>query len=213
MARVDPLQPRKKPVQERSRLTVERILDAASQVFSERGFAGGTTNHIAERARVSVGSLYQYFPNKDAILMGLMERHMAQGQEEIARWVGRMGNGDIDRRGLLRAVVETLVSDHTTDPRLHRVLLEASLRSPSLLQKGREMVDEMALQVERVLQQTPGTRVKDLALASRLATLTGFILTHWYILFGAEQIHTGKFIDQVVDMLSVYLFGEDPANP
>ncbi|MET7800720.1 TetR/AcrR family transcriptional regulator [Streptomyces decoyicus] len=65
-----PLHPRKQPKQVRGELTRERILVAAAQVFAEYGYAAETTNRIAERAHVSIGSLYQYYPNKDAILVG-----------------------------------------------------------------------------------------------------------------------------------------------
>ncbi|SCG02877.1 transcriptional regulator, TetR family [Streptomyces sp. MnatMP-M27] len=72
------LQPRKQPRQARAELTKQRILTAAAHVFAEYGYAAGTTNRIAERARISIGSLYQYYPNKDAILAELLIRHLAR---------------------------------------------------------------------------------------------------------------------------------------
>lgn len=74
------IQPRKRPRQVRAELTRERILDAAARVFAEHGYAAGTTNRIAERARVSIGSLYQYYPNKDAILAELIGDHLDTGE-------------------------------------------------------------------------------------------------------------------------------------
>lgn len=68
--------PRKRPQQRRSQATVEAMLDAAAGMFCERGFAGASTNTIAARAGVSIGSLYQYFPNKLALLETLRERHV-----------------------------------------------------------------------------------------------------------------------------------------
>jgi AcrR family transcriptional regulator len=68
------LKPRKSPVQRRSTDTVAVILEAAARVLERNGFEGFNTNAIAERAGVSIGSLYQYFPNKDALLSGLIER-------------------------------------------------------------------------------------------------------------------------------------------
>jgi AcrR family transcriptional regulator len=65
---------RRLPRQQRSRELVNRLVDATAAVIVERGLDGTTTNHIAERAGVSVGSLYQYFPDKEALLEALLER-------------------------------------------------------------------------------------------------------------------------------------------
>lgn len=65
---------RKMPKQKRSKEMVERLLDATAITLAERGLEGTTTNHIAEKAGVSIGSLYQYFPDKEALLEALMAR-------------------------------------------------------------------------------------------------------------------------------------------
>lgn len=71
------LEPRKKPAQARSAATVGVILEAAARILESRGFDGYTTNAVAEVAGVSVGSLYQYFPGKDALTAALIERETA----------------------------------------------------------------------------------------------------------------------------------------
>ncbi|TMZ52891.1 TetR/AcrR family transcriptional regulator, partial [Klebsiella pneumoniae] len=68
--------PRKTPRQQRSRETVAAILEAAAQLFQRHGYTATTTNKIAERAGVSIGSLYQYFPNKEALLAALAQEHL-----------------------------------------------------------------------------------------------------------------------------------------
>jgi AcrR family transcriptional regulator len=70
------LQPRKTPQQSRSVATVEAIYDATIQVLLKNGADGLTTVHVARRAGVSVGTLYQYFPNKQALLFAVLARHM-----------------------------------------------------------------------------------------------------------------------------------------
>ncbi|MDP2317338.1 MAG: TetR/AcrR family transcriptional regulator [Pseudomonadota bacterium] len=70
-----PSPPRRTPVQARSRARVDAILDAADAVFLEMGFAAATTNHVAARAGTSIGSLYRFFPDKEAILVALAERY------------------------------------------------------------------------------------------------------------------------------------------
>jgi AcrR family transcriptional regulator len=68
------LNPRKKPRQARAEATVEAILEAATRIFSEGHFDGFNTNRVAEIAGVSIGSLYQYFPSKEALTAALIER-------------------------------------------------------------------------------------------------------------------------------------------
>src|SRR5271154_532489 len=102
------LTPRKLPTQQRSEATVEAILQAAAQVFERHGYAAGTTNRIAERAGVSIGSLYQYFPNKDAVLVALTERHIEAGAAVVAPLLARLEAStplDDALRGLTAAMV------------------------------------------------------------------------------------------------------------
>lgn len=79
------LTPRKTPVQARSAITVETLHAAAIQVLIRKGLNRCTTTSIAERAGTSVGSLYQYYPNRDALLAAVLERHL----ESVARAVER----------------------------------------------------------------------------------------------------------------------------
>ena len=65
--------PRKQPKQERSQATVEAILTATAHILTEDGYDRLTTNRVAERAGVSIGSLYQYFPHKDALIFALAD--------------------------------------------------------------------------------------------------------------------------------------------
>jgi AcrR family transcriptional regulator len=74
MPRRPPLKPRKAPRQTRSEHTVAALLEAAAQVLERDGLGGFNTNAVAQRAGVSIGSLYQYFPGKDALMLGLMRR-------------------------------------------------------------------------------------------------------------------------------------------
>jgi AcrR family transcriptional regulator len=68
------LKPRKQPTQPRAIETVACLLQAAAQVLEAQGRAAFNTNAVAERAGVSIGSLYQYFPGNDALLIALMQR-------------------------------------------------------------------------------------------------------------------------------------------
>src|SRR5690606_5576054 len=77
--------PRRVPLQPRARVTRDVMLVAAERVLARLGAAGLTTNHVAEVAGVSIGTLYQYFPNKQAIVAALIERNSTQFAELVTR--------------------------------------------------------------------------------------------------------------------------------
>lgn len=114
--------PRKSPVQARSRAMVEAILDASARVLVRDGQAGFNTNRVAEVAGVSVGSLYQYFPNKAALVQALAERHVAQSQAALHAVIAQAQ--DLSLPELVPRLVAAFVAAHAQDPALHRALSE-----------------------------------------------------------------------------------------
>ena len=111
---------RRRPVQGRSRETVEVILAAAAQVLERHGLAGFTTNAVAARAGVSIGSLYQYFPNKDALTVALIARSTAALRGSLAEAVDQAAELPF-QQGL--AVVVRAAAAHQMDrPVLERTL-------------------------------------------------------------------------------------------
>ncbi|WP_343587837.1 TetR/AcrR family transcriptional regulator [Herbaspirillum sp.] len=117
------LQPRKEPRQARSRAMVDTILDAMSRVLVERGYAKTNTNLVAESAGISVGSLYQYFPNKDALIFALRERHVTRMLalfEDVAAHIDGAGSLHSD----FEALINALVAAHLVEPELNRILEE-----------------------------------------------------------------------------------------
>jgi len=197
------VQPRRKPRQVRAELTRERVLAAAAHVFAEFGYAAGTTNRIAEHARVSIGSLYQYFPNKDAILAELMVRHI-----DRATWT-RTEQHDLSA-GTLEATVRTLVRDaignHRDDPQLLRIMIEEAAFSPELLEvidrHGKKRVE----QLRDLLGRHPDVRVRDLDTAAELIVFTVETNTH-RLMADPRTIPVGTFESELVDMVTRYLGG------
>lgn len=112
--------PRKMPRQARSQAMVEAILEATARVLAERGYAGTNTNVVAARAGVSVGSVYQYFPNKDSLVTALHERHGAQMYAAIEAVLAAERPDGL--RGHVQAMVRALLAAHRVEPQLHRVL-------------------------------------------------------------------------------------------
>ncbi len=113
-------QPRKSPRQQRSQQTVETILQATARVLAQHGYAGTNTNLIAETAGVSVGSLYQYFPNKNALIAALHDRHDNQMLDVIDQAL--LGNPAATLRERVAAIVGASLHAHLLEPALHRVL-------------------------------------------------------------------------------------------
>ncbi|CUI93131.1 TetR/AcrR family transcriptional regulator [Achromobacter xylosoxidans] len=113
-------QPRKSPRQQRSQQTVDTILQATARVLAEHGYAGTNTNRIAETAGVSVGSLYQYFPNKNALIAALHDRHDKQMLALIDEVLD--GNPAATLRERVAAIVAASLHAHLLEPALHRVL-------------------------------------------------------------------------------------------
>jgi AcrR family transcriptional regulator len=105
---------------------VEVILDAAVRVFEKEGSEAATTAHIAEVAGVSVGTLYQYFGNRDAILDALQDREFERATAMMERVLTSATN--LGKRELARAVIEQLFGLYHAAPALHRVLAVEGLR-------------------------------------------------------------------------------------
>jgi AcrR family transcriptional regulator len=112
--------PRREPQQQRARQTVAAVLDAVVRILKRQGIDGVTTNRIAEVAGVSIGSVYQYFPDKRAVFAALHERH----REQMAALVERamLDHAAAPLGALVRALVEALIDAHAIDPELHDLL-------------------------------------------------------------------------------------------
>jgi AcrR family transcriptional regulator len=119
------LNPRKQPAQPRSSRTVGVILEAAARILEEHGCDGYTTNSIAERAGVSIGSLYQYYPGKDAITIALIEQESAALLDAVAK-AARMDNWGDALRSMIRAAAEHQLKR----PKLARLLDFEEARLP-----------------------------------------------------------------------------------
>jgi AcrR family transcriptional regulator len=77
------LAPKKRPTQPRAKATVTAVLDATAQILARNGYASVTTNHVAEAAGVSIGSLYEYFPNKQSVIAAALARELHQIVAEV----------------------------------------------------------------------------------------------------------------------------------
>jgi AcrR family transcriptional regulator len=115
---------RKEPRQARARATTDAILDAAAHILGERGWAGLTTNAVAEVAGVSIGSLYQYFPNKLALIEAVRRRHF----DQVLAVLRAAADNKATRANRVAALVDGMIAVHSRYPAAHRVLLEETPR-------------------------------------------------------------------------------------
>jgi len=188
----------------RAELTRERILTAAAHVFAEHGYAAGTTNRIAERARISIGSLYQYFPNKDAILASLLVRHIDRGTWTRADQLD-LSPGSLE--ATVRALVRDAIDNHNDDPQLLRIMIEEA----PLSQELRDTVDRhgkaRVAQVRDLLARHPDVRVGHVDVAAELIVLTVEINTH-RLMADPRNIPVETFENELVDMVTRYLRGD-----
>ncbi len=204
MPRRRSLEPRKTPQQPRSTATQARILHAAGQVFSEWGYAAGTTNRIAKQAGLSIGSLYQYFPNKDAILAALMRAHVHNGVAIVA---ARFADPDLPRdlRGQIRSFVLAAVANHQGDPRLHQVLFEQAPRDAAVLAELRAFEDATIAATGKLLASHPEVRVGDPHTAATVTFATIESLTHHFIANSDQRLPADVFVDETVHLVHRYL--------
>jgi AcrR family transcriptional regulator len=201
-----PMQPpkgsRRQANQARSRQTVESLLEAGARVLVQRGYAGATTNRIAETAGVSVGTLYEYFADKDAIFDALIQR-------QIEALVEAIRSEGLDLKAPLGATLERLV----------RVAIGAMPRGPAFI-RALEQVPGSALrrrltraraQVVAFIRQLlearrAALRVKDLDLAAFVAVSAA----EGIAMNASDEIFDDRLAREVGALLNLYLTGEDP---
>lgn len=206
VARRKRLEPIKLPVQKRSRATVDGILCAAAQVFEAHGYASGTTNRIADRAGVSIGTLYQYFPSKEAIAVALLERHIADTDHRLHEWAGHMVAEQHGLRDALHDYVSGMLDIHSEKPRLQHILLEETPLPERVHQALIEAERHAAKIVVGLLRLYPEVMHMGLDRAGFLVVQTVESLTHRFAAHPDEQfISRDGFVDEVVDMLAAYL--------
>jgi len=208
MARRPLTKPRKIASQERSRATVDALVEATARVLVNEGFDKASTNRVAEVAGVSVGSLYQYFPSKEALVAAVIERH----QQEIMQTV----RGDLPEimarpvEEAIRKLVALAVEAHLVDPKLHRVLAEQIPRVGKLEKLENFNRESYTLFREYLESRRDELGVEDLELASfvcvtSIEALTHNAVLHYSKMFSDETMEA--LIDEAARLVTGYLRG------
>jgi AcrR family transcriptional regulator len=163
---------RKQPLQARSKASLIDILDATVQILSTRRTAHLTTKAIAARAGLSVGSLYQYFPNKEAIVLALIERkaeEVTSAFEDAAR----------QQRGqplasALCALISTYFAKKFSEPKLSKTL-HAAMDHGGGTHRLRPFRERMVRAIESVLRRAPDAAFRNVQGTARMiwSAMTG----------------------------------------
>ncbi len=190
-----PISLKKQPKQARSHEMVETLLQATTRILRREGRESLTTNRIAEVAGVSVGSLYQYFPNKESLVDALRQRYEAQFLERMIRAFG--SGASLPLREALREFARFIIDIHREDPQLHNEL------SPEIPEEQHRTVREMVrayLEAHRDEVRRP-----DLEIATYVLVELGESLVHNTALRAPERLEDPRFLDEVSDLMERYL--------
>jgi len=198
--------PRKDASQERSRATVDALLEATARILVREGFDRASTNRIADVAGASIGSLYQYFPNKEALVAAVVERH----QQDIRQVI----QGELEKAAMLpieqgvRMLVAVAVKSHRIAPKLHRVLAEQIPRVGTLEKVETFNRENFALFRSYLESRKSELRVKNLELAAFLCVTSIEAVTHNAVLHHTKMLSddmTDALIDGAARMVIGYL--------
>ena len=192
--------PRRTPKQRRSREIVQAIVDAGRLLLQESGPAAVTTNRIAERAGVSVGSLYRYFPDKEAVLAAVYESDVSREARELAdgEWI----DGQPLEEGL-RALVDFQLERHRRLLELEGDFYRSHHRAFSLAQHiGADAVEA---RIRDVLARAGDVRVRDVDQAAFLIARGVSAIVRTAVEERPEKLHEPAFRDELCDLLLRYV--------
>lgn len=206
MARRPATSPRKNASQERSRATVDALLAATARVLVRDGYDHASTNKIAQTAGVSIGSLYQYFPSKEALVAAVIDRHIGEMREVVRASLVRVASYPL--REAARELVSVMLEAHRIEPKLHRVLVEQIPRIGNM--EHVERVGEEAMTLVRAYLEAHRDEVgvEDLDMASFLAVSCVEAMTHVAVLRRPEVLSDPRFVDEVAALVVRYLEGD-----
>ena len=179
------------------------ILAATARVLCSTGYDRTSTNRIALAAGVSIGSLYQYFPSKEALVAALAERHVGQMLSLVTSKLGEVSTAPLPIA--VRTMVDAMFDAHGIDPKLHKVLIEQVPRVGRLEQVvGVEREVEGLVTALLVARGHELRRTRHRAMAFVLFNLMEAV-THAAVLAELEPEHAAEVAEELTDMMLRYL--------
>ncbi|MBX2798639.1 MAG: TetR/AcrR family transcriptional regulator [Myxococcales bacterium] len=194
--------PRKQPRQARSKRMVRALLDATAKVLVEEGWSAASTNRVADVAGVSVGSLYQYFPNKESLVLTLAREH---GEAQVQLIENALDDvSDMSIQDAISKYVEACLRAHRDDPKLHVHL------TASVLAHGLSSIHELH-GLARPMVRNYLERFRDQLAVRDLDTATFLLVTsvesaiHGAILEDPGKLQDPAFEQELVALVCRYL--------
>jgi AcrR family transcriptional regulator len=195
---------RKRPRQSRAQATLDAVLEAAAELIAQRGYARTTTNAVAERAGVSIGSLYQYFPNKTAILVSLLERHIHEVQPVIVEGLGVLADPATRFEDALSQLFHRLIEAHSHNPRLQEVLSEEVPHPPSIRRLRQKLEGGYVAQVVEILRSRADVQLASPEVAAHIIVVVSEAVTYWLSHSVSRSADKRAYVDEVVRLLGAY---------
>ncbi len=220
MVRRPQTSPRKSASQRRSRLTVDALVEATARILTKESYDRASTNKIAALAGVSIGSLYQYFPSKEALVAAVIGRHTQELSRVVRDAFLKIASRPIDIAA--RELITAAIDAHRVDPRLHRILDEQVPRTGQLENVDAAVRNACALFRGYLEAHRSEIDIADLDLAAFILVTTVEALTHAAVLHRPDILagdKAARFIDEVVGLVLRYLGTPSPqrrgmrANP
>lgn len=206
MARRPLTNPRKHASQARSRATVDALIEATARILVKESFDRASTNRIAEEAGVSIGSLYQYFPSKEALVAAVIDRHHEELMQVAHRVLAKVAALPLEQA--VRALVTVAMEAHRIDPKLHRVLAEQIPRTGKLKHVEGFRRENYALFRTYLEGHRGEIRAVDLKLAAFVCVTSIEALTHTAVLHHPEVLAeqaTVTLVDEATRLIVRYL--------
>jgi len=204
---------RSSPKQARGIETRAAILDAAAKLFAAQGYEQTTTHQVAGAAGISVGALYRYFTDKEAILGEIYESEVKGLRARILDGFSVVDVVTKDARDLVRDALERAFAIYAERPALWRVLVEQSRKVPELSRIRRRQEDELYATVQQILSSTPRVRLPDVEASAYLVSLFLENLIVDHVLYRREHARVAdeRIIGVAVDFIMHYLLDRQPA--
>jgi AcrR family transcriptional regulator len=201
---------RRTPQQARATAMVTALVQGAARVLARRGYANTTTNHIAVAAGASIGSLYEYFRDKDELVVAVARAHVDAGATQLRATLDLLET----QRGqplpvIVRALVTTMVELHRAEPTLHHRLSTEIPRYPTITRRLHDVEKEVVTRLIALLDGHPEVHTRRPELAIVMCVQAIDALTHrWYAAPGMRPD-----VDEAIDELSALVVNHLTAWP